>query len=916
MTLRVNPEFATVLGASTATNSVWSSAFKAGLGATRRVVCKVAPAGTPQENIYSVGTKFRDAAITGEMTIQGGVVVNYGVTSDLTTSLAANLSTGVAVLRIEGNGNWVEGTLGLTGSDCDFTLPANPTTTNSIAVLPNLRIKPPPFLPSGTGFNPPALDADAPAFIQIRDFQNAAAPKVVGRIYFNRRIENWTFTDPDIAAGMGDVRVTQSTDKVVYGNTKYGYFEFGAMLLSMNSAANGSENKTLHQTIIACKPTEDNWSNYPALGGYKRGTRQMPGAMREYGISKTFPPAFKADVCRADGSIIFTHAMRDDLPINSEQLTDYPTTTKALRPKWHCAQVLMWQSHEPKLNPNWAKMFSGVDPRGIRQTMNKYKAAVSGSYVIHKYSQENGAEHWWAADKWPMPVSAAALAAKPSQDPRLYNMTPSGENAPWSTPQWAVDWMGLPVAEKGSLSYGISAMQGWGFEPGSYCLHNHYTGPGSVRIDRAAVPGPIIYHLTDPNWVHMRDNTPISEVVRHWNMGYANHGYHYFRDVTTFETLYDELGKWGFGRNYYAPNDSYVSGGVNYSIPQFAQRNGVADRETEPHRGYYTDENYSMPWNGYCIDGLHNYTTPFYTAALYSSPAHAYMFKHRFITNVILGGEGSFKDDSQYNFGLRSLAWGVMHSIHAWKLASDHPNGVGREGPFNGLVDLFNSLNRDFYIPMYVDTKPLDTRLQVMKNLGLYVSYSTASGRWGCRSFALHYYIGAVLAQMRSFGLWDLLWNHSTSVRNGMMALIKQLDTGAVAYFLQTKGRYMGSTFNGEPWLMVDNTNAVDPHVPANYAEWLETVVAPEDKTAIDLATTSTGAQRYASDAEQLKCQWVKIRKEYFGDIPCDYDLNAAVALVDGWWNTVAQRVAAGTAGDWSMMPGYAICKPPITPLF
>lgn len=931
MTLRVNPEFATTLGAALASNLAWSNAFKTGLGATRRVICKVAPLGTAQEDVYNVGTKFRDAAITGTMVVEGGIVTNYGVTSNLTTSIPANLSAGVAILRIEGNGNWVEGTLGLTGSNCDFVLPSNPTATNSIAVLPNTRIKPPPFLWSGIGFQPPALDADAPAYIRFMNWQNPTDPVEIGRVYFNKRIENWCFTDADVSAAMGDVRVTQSTNTVVYGNATMGFFEFSAMLFSMNSAANGSEDKTLHQTLINCKPTSDtsgNWPRYPRYGGYKKATRTLgtvaPIVQREYGLSKTFPPAFKAEIWRAGGTTpIFTHEMRDGLPINSSELTDFPTTTKALRPKWNCAQLLFWQSAEPKMNPNKAKFFSGLDPRSIRHSMNKEKAAFYGAYCIYKPDQTLATEHWYAVDKWPTPVSATIAAATPSQDPYLYIQTSNGESAPWSTPQYAVDWMGLPAAEKGNMSTGISLIQGYGYEPGSYTMHNHYCGPGSVRIDRSSVaPGPIAIHMSNPSFVHLRSNTPIAEMVRHWNMGYFNHSVHYFTDAAGFTTLplaEVQQSKWGYGKGFYNTNDSYVTGGVEYTVPQLAPANQFTVHPDEPHWGAYVDENNNMPWNGYCLDGLHDYTTPFYTAVMYSSPAHAYAWLHRYIAHLLVMGPAAPTSNMTSDIGIRSFAWMLLHDTHAWKIASDHQFGVRREEAFNRLVGFFNSAYRDYYVPLYV-TNDQSIPMKVMRNLGQNVKYS--AGKWYVNSFALHHYTGGVLAQMKQFGLWDLLWNHSTTVRLGMTMVLKMLDTGSIAYFLQTNAQYVGGIYGGDPALCLNNTDSSNAEVPANWGDWLTRVITnPADKTAISFARKGDGTPRTPDTSMFLPFQWVKIRKDYFGDIHCDYDLNAAATLCEGWQADRAEFInGLETSGeykseirrlDWHYPPGYGFLNPP-----
>ncbi len=105
------------------------------LGASRRVIAA------------RNGTVFRNCALTGAFTVNGqGAITNIGITSGTTVSLAANLSTGSSTLRIEGNGNWIMGTLGLSGSGCDFIISTNPTTTNGFAFT-TIAITPPAALP-------------------------------------------------------------------------------------------------------------------------------------------------------------------------------------------------------------------------------------------------------------------------------------------------------------------------------------------------------------------------------------------------------------------------------------------------------------------------------------------------------------------------------------------------------------------------------------------------------------------------------------------------------------------------------------------------------------------------------------------------------------------------------------------------
>lgn len=140
MAIRTNPELATILNAET-TQYNQVRALDNALTATKRIKAKWAAAGTAQSGVWGTGTLFRDAALTGSMTFSTSQITGIGVTSNLTTCTAVDLSTVSAVLRIEGNGHWLEGTVGLPGSGCDFIMPVNPTATNSIAVAATLRLR-------------------------------------------------------------------------------------------------------------------------------------------------------------------------------------------------------------------------------------------------------------------------------------------------------------------------------------------------------------------------------------------------------------------------------------------------------------------------------------------------------------------------------------------------------------------------------------------------------------------------------------------------------------------------------------------------------------------------------------------------------------------------------------------------------
>lgn len=149
MTIRTNAELNTILmGCTTQYEQV--RALDTALTTNKRIKAKRhANASATQDEVWNTGTLFRDAALIGACTIVNNAITKYGVTSDLITHLAADLATGKSVLRIEGGGHWVEGTLGLPGSGADFIFPVNPTASNSIAIAGTMRLRPSSWLPVG-----------------------------------------------------------------------------------------------------------------------------------------------------------------------------------------------------------------------------------------------------------------------------------------------------------------------------------------------------------------------------------------------------------------------------------------------------------------------------------------------------------------------------------------------------------------------------------------------------------------------------------------------------------------------------------------------------------------------------------------------------------------------------------------------
>lgn len=128
----------------------WVTTLINTLGATRTLECKRA---TTNTDVWADGTTFLQAALIGPMAGSGAFVTGFGSVGAAVVQEAADLATGYSVLRISGGGEWVQGTLGLTGSGADFTLRASPAANTGFAFGSATTIQAPaslPLVPPGT----------------------------------------------------------------------------------------------------------------------------------------------------------------------------------------------------------------------------------------------------------------------------------------------------------------------------------------------------------------------------------------------------------------------------------------------------------------------------------------------------------------------------------------------------------------------------------------------------------------------------------------------------------------------------------------------------------------------------------------------------------------------------------------------
>jgi hypothetical protein len=869
------------------TKEDWCTAFINALGSNRRLTCS------------RNGSVFLDIALTGAVTKVGGNIASFGKTSTASSQLAADLSTGTCTLRIEGNGNYVQGTLGLAGSNTDFQMDASPTTgvVTGFALV-NMGLKAPVALSSGTGYLAPTLTANAPATIEIEDWTSGAKGAVLSTPIDAQRL-NWVFDHPYVAAGMGDVAIFQTSTPIVFGG-----FEFGATLFAMSGQANSQGSEPVYQVLIGWKPTSANWNNYPFFDGYVEGS------------TDTFAPPFKAVIRKANGAILKTHEMRDGLPINSDLLHDNHLSQTTpddqynnadayafpIRPHMHCAGMLPWQSARPKMNPNLKNVMPGFSLSSLRPKVSRTHFTTNQTLpMFNGRDSINGVSNFYTSPKW-----AAALGNpanfEPNNDPYTYDMTAN------------------PLVN----------LTGWGYEPGSFGIQDTLTAPGGSRHDRIPVPTPLAVRFTKADYVRPRDGATIEEMADAWNLNMFNFPMHFIRNAATFETLSLQIvdqGGLATSKGYY--NELAYYGSPATSVPQFANGQNFTNQHYKAYKGAFVDKNSRLPYGGCAFDILHNYNNPAWTAFAYNSPMHAYAALLRQVMSHMLhpsnnGSNSPAGAQHPFNgqlygssFLIRDQGWSLMNLSLSYLLGSSHPQfGILTQMTVDRIVREWEAIYDYAYVPTMVEQRTT-IYYKTLRNLGIPLGSDGSFSSWHADSrSALSYYLTSDFLLLRQTGLLDIILNKSEKCKQAFLFMIRCLDLGAVDYILDTDGREEPlDGFNVTKGPNVQNANGYD-----SWADWA--VSNPKGHPDQDWITAIDGRKRplwgYPWDqdiAQHMRYQYVCFRRDYLPEVPCERTNGIALAIAKykGWYDYVAAAADAG-GQDWTwLFPGLTPINLPET---
>lgn len=952
--LTFNSSFGVALGAATSKLN-WCEIFVAAMGSNRRLRF-FRSSNSASTGPATDGTEFMNVGLTGDITVASSEISGLGDAYDMQIRISADLLTGVSVMRLEGNGNWMQGTLGLSRAaqlaagvadadvkEYDFTLSGPFTDQAGIDILQTLRIIPPQDLPSGTGPVAPAIDADFPAFMSHQSWVDPANPVITKTIALDRRIENLIYEDAEIADSIGDVRVTQSSDTIVVGSGGHA-FEFGAMVLSINAAANEEVNKPVHQCLPAIKPF-GRWSSYPAADTYVSG------------YDSTFPAPFKLIWHRADMSIIKVVEMRDALAINDPSLGQVWTSTKALRPHVTTAMVAPCQTHRLKPNKYAWKYHGGM----VYVSPSAAKAGQSCKGYIPQISSDlkdpdiNSHLHMYAAPRWPVPRDTAYGGNAGNKnhldpdvkDPFLFDTTTYYN------------------------SYGKPCrMVGWDYEPGSISCHDKYTGPGGPRFDRYPIPSQLMMFLTEPTGARLKGNVPWRDIADAFGMACFNHSQYFFRNARTFDTVPTEqmFGGWSHLNGYYAnAGQLYNSGGLARHVNMFGIRYGAgwpsADRDGKRH------------YNGDLRDSLHAYLEPGLWTMFLNSPMHTIAHKHNLFYSWMSTLGGSPTSDARGYFFKRSHAWRMLHHIVGWKIATKHPLGISRETVEKHFQAELETIHKEIYTP-YAITNDQSIYFRSMRALGMPCFYKVSerttgrftgsisgdvltvsamtsgevfvgqllsgtgitgqikvssflTGTGGTGTYRLDasatvsstvitakenlhhwapnddfkcFYIGTVLQLMKTTGCWNAMRARSAKCAQALDFMIEVYDKFSIEWTVATKGWPDHIIQNYSSYARTRETI----QDTTSWQDWAVRV-SPAESPNQDWVTGADGSwYKHGGDggidrdiSQHLRPQYLKIRKLFFPEYPHP-QLDEAVSMFDGWYAKVKARVDAASTPQWA----------------
>jgi hypothetical protein len=920
-------KFSTGLGgqlALTPTKLDWATKLKTILGNTRRLRCYHDPAGGADPVVS--GTEFLNIGSSGDFAVTSGNITSLGLLSGFLVNLAKDLSTGTAALRMEGNGEWFQASLGLIGSGKDYLLPSNPTGAPNVgfAFVSGAGAKAPRLMPSGTGPVAPPIRSVTPTVVKLWDCANESSPVLVGTARFleANRQDDWVYQNAGMASETGDVAIYELDDTIKWTSPiAPRRFELGGLLMIASNYNTENGVMPLEQMLLSFAPYQ-RWATYPYMDTFIRAQYPLISAATwpyTYGdcsnadvADRTVLPPFKVTLELADGTVVFTHEWKafNDKPtvaINSPLLSEVQTLTEPAMPRFNCAQMLPWQNMRTRLSSKIGKWMPGVESYAYDHPVFGAKAGGSANAFFpmtnSSDTQLDSQAHWFVLPPYPLKNDQAlddtyltAYEARP-RDPTMFT---NRDHYPW-----------------------YRAM-GYKYRAGSVSGHDWITGMGGVRFDRATSPTVLTILASNPNWQRPEGLVPIRDMAEEWAMAYFNHSNHWIRDVKTFDSLpkADILqGKAFFVSSYYGNEYAYAPlgqpGGPQITIDTCGMVNGKARWKI------HNDPEGFMYYSGWNRDALHSYCNAGLWAIMANSPMHAIAARHDFETQWLSSlGEAAPTASPIGYYNQRIHAWRLLAYVVAWKLATEHRLGFSKEEIESRMQIELELMYDMIYKPAFVDNDQSFNSVAI-RNLGTLI---TASGNnYQSAGGSLGLYVVHTLVLMRQFGLFAAMRARSYKCRDALDMMIRNLDKFVIDYVMDTDMRdcYYPAAITGKT---AGQYTPAD--VPADWAAqkvMLDTYMPPADPSLTRQQTKDMGTPfrfksffiAYDGRAEEhfgcphLYMQYLKARRDYFPDYP-QTRLQAAIDKMQGYYDDYLVKRNAGLAYQMAYLhPGHGPLLPP-----
>jgi hypothetical protein len=843
----------------------WSDMLISTLGSTRRVRAKRDASATAADP-WATGTEFVNAAMTGTIKTTGGNISNFGIVGASTIQQSADLSSGKAVVRIEGNGEWVQGTLGLLGSGCDFIVSTSATAKSGFGFNKTTGLKAPLFLPSGTGPAAPELDADAPVFYQMFSYPvtNAEADRVpMGVKAINVREPDMVFDRDYIAKQIGDVRVMRSAegDGTVFG-TGNECFRFAPTLLVSNKATNATDpTKPVYRMRFLATP-HGRWKSFPYRPDFKIEADTLS------------PTAFKIELYRANMTLIdviemYSTRVNDvpgtGKPVNGhDQYCDAGSTTVdpnyPVQPWWTCQMSLSWQSARYVPSTYINALHPGVEAQALDlSNVIEYDAWPDDWPVVTGNTHANGLMAVRVCPKW-------SRKRNSGYDTTIVDTKFQGP--------WRDEFR--------------TQLIGYGYEPGSTCQHVWYMSPGGSRHERGMWPHYTVVWVSNRNAIREHGAVPVSELQHHFSLGYHNEGCHYVTNPELGKTLDKDHVLYGLD----CYNDTYYNGGNEEfrsqanAIRLLTQGNQVHNRPFNDYRGRSFVSEYQR-------DDQHNISDAAMMTYFNNDPMGALESRDTFNSNMMCAFNMT-QGFSADQFLTRQHAWYFKHLVEAWTIGNNNANGLSSaEVEFMATRHLnwvYNAVNA------LMNSNTIEG--SAMRDLGaqctVYYGDDRASGSiqpYDSKEF----YFANIMMFAKQTGFYDRMRAIDPKNVLALDLMMNSLCKASVDFFVDGNGRYDKA---GVPFI---------PFVTASLPTTWNWAMYPENQkldwlhNAAGNMANNEGDTSYVEgyNTQHLRAQFLWVLKYFYPEINFPR-LDTAITKVRGWYDEVeARKVAGGPNWHW-----------------